>query len=51
MQFEVEFYEELRRVMSHGILHLAGYDDKKEKELKLMRALEDEKMKLFHVEQ
>ena len=50
-KFDVEFEEELRRVMSHGILHLSGYGDKKEDEAKVMRAKEEEKMKLFHVEQ
>jgi len=50
-QYDVDFEEELRRVMSHGILHLAGYEDKKDEEVKVMRAKEEEKMKLFHVEQ
>jgi len=49
--FEVDFKEELRRVMSHGILHLSGYGDKGEDEIKVMRSKEEEKMKLFHVEQ
>lgn len=51
IEFEEEFDEELRRVMSHGILHLSGYGDKKEDEVNVMRAKEEEKMKLFHVEQ
>jgi len=49
--FGVIFEEELRRVMSHGILHLCGYNDKTEKDSLLMRDKEEEKMKLFHVEQ
>ena len=35
------FSEELHRVMIHGILHLIGYDDKTEKEKKLMREKEN----------
>ncbi|TMM58977.1 rRNA maturation RNase YbeY [Maribacter algarum] len=50
-EFKVDFDEELRRVMAHGILHLSGYGDKSDKEAKVMRAKEEEKMKLFHVEQ
>jgi len=49
--FNVDFEEELRKVMSHGILHLFGYGDKEEEEIKIMRAKEEEKMELFHVEQ
>ena len=49
-QFAVDFDEELRRVMSHGILHLSGYGDKTDEEAVLMRIKEEEKMKLFHVE-
>jgi len=49
--FKVDFEEELRRVMSHGLLHLFGYGDKEEDEVKVMRAKEEQKMKLFHVEQ
>lgn len=51
MQFDVAFEDELRRVMVHGILHLVGYGDKDQGEEKLMRSKEEEKMKLFHVEQ
>nr|WP_298996142.1 rRNA maturation RNase YbeY [uncultured Allomuricauda sp.] len=49
--FQVDEQEELLRVMSHGILHLAGYGDKSEEEIVLMRAKEEEKIKMFHVEQ
>jgi probable rRNA maturation factor len=48
--FEVSFDEELKRVMVHGILHLCGYKDKSEADELLMRAKEDEKIKMFHVE-
>lgn len=50
-QFSVEFKEELKRVMVHGILHFCGYKDKTTDEKKLMRSKEEEKMRMFHVEQ
>ena len=49
-KFDVEFLSELRRVMSHGILHLAGFGDKSIEEKKIMREKEEEKIKMFHVE-
>lgn len=49
--FQVTFENELLRVMSHGILHLAGFKDKKEEHKKEMRFKEEEKIKMFHVEQ
>lgn len=48
--FEEEFFNELLRVMSHGVLHLCGFMDKSKKESSLMRLKEEEKIKLFHVE-
>lgn len=48
--FEVDFEEELLRVLAHGILHLCGYKDKSEEEAKIMRQKEDEKIAMFHVE-
>ena len=48
--FGVSFEEELKRVMAHGILHYCGYKDKSEEDSKVMRAKEEEKMKMFHVE-
>lgn len=50
-EYGVSFDEELRRVIIHGVLHLCGYRDKTEEEASLMRLKEEEKMKLFHVEQ
>ena len=50
-EFEVTFEEELKRVMVHGLLHYCGYKDKSEKDKREMRFKEDEKIKLFHVEQ
>jgi probable rRNA maturation factor len=48
--FNVDFEEELKRVMCHGILHYCGYKDKGEAEEKLMRSKEEEKIAMFHVE-
>ena len=50
-EFEVTFEEELKRVMVHGLLHYCGYKDKSENDKIEMRLKEDEKIKLFHVEQ
>lgn len=36
-----DYEEELKRVLAHGILHLAGYKDKTEAEEKEMRRMED----------
>lgn len=49
--FDVAFDLELLRVMAHGVLHYCGYKDKSEAEEILMRQKEDEKIKMFHVEQ
>lgn len=51
IDFNVPFEVELRRVLVHGILHYCGYKDKGEKEELMMRAKEDEKLAMFHVEQ
>jgi len=50
-EYNVEFDDELRRVMAHGILHYCGYKDKTDEDSAVMRAKEDEKKALFHVEQ
>lgn len=49
--FKVSLAQELLRVMAHGLLHFCGYKDKTADEAKLMREKEDEKIKMFHVEQ
>ena len=49
--FNVTFDEELKRVIIHGILHYCGYKDKSKEDEVIMRNKEDEKIKLFHVEQ
>jgi len=50
-EFNVTFENELKRVMVHGVLHLMGYSDKTDTATVEMRAKEEEKIKLFHVEQ
>ena len=49
--FNVTFQEEIQRVLVHGILHYCGYKDKTESDELVMRTKEEEKMKMFHVEQ
>ena len=48
--FKVDFDTELKRVMSHGVLHLTGYGDKSPDQKKIMRNKEEEKIKMCHVE-
>ena len=50
-QLEIDEQEELRRVMIHGVLHLLGNEDYTQEEKTIMRELEDEKLRMFHVEQ
>ena len=40
-KFNTDFYNELARVMIHGVLHLMKYNDHTDKEKKQMRSLED----------
>ena len=49
--FKVTFEEELKRVIIHGVLHLCGYKDKSETDAALMRSKENDKIKMFHMEQ
>ena len=44
----VPFYEELLRVLAHGLLHLLGYKDKTKQESDLMRIKEGEGIALFY---
>jgi probable rRNA maturation factor len=37
----VPFIQELQRVVIHGILHLAGYKDKKKKDIEIIRKKEE----------
>lgn len=47
--FKVPFYNELYRVMIHGILHLCGYSDHNPKLKAEMRKKEDFYLSLLHV--
>ncbi len=49
--YKVSFTEELNRVMVHGVLHFCGFKDKTESDELFMRNKEEEKLKMFHVEQ
>lgn len=40
-KFQVQYEEELHRVIFHGALHLCGYKDKKASDKAIMRAQED----------
>jgi rRNA maturation RNase YbeY len=50
---DVNFADELHRVMIHGVLHLLGQGDKNPAEAKIMRQKENEALqaRLFHVKQ
>lgn len=50
-EYNSDFESELNRVMAHGILHFCGYKDKNERDAAEMRRKEEEKMRMFHVEQ
>ena len=45
--FDQSFSDELVRVISHGFLHLLGYNDKKCEEKILMKEMEDEMIRKF----
>ncbi len=49
--YRIPFTLEFHRVIFHGALHLAGFNDKNNKQAKLMRFKEDEWLRayLFHV--
>lgn len=49
--FDVSFEDELKRVVIHGVLHLCGFKDKSQEDTVIMRSKENEKIKMFHVEQ
>ena len=42
-----EFTDELLRVLSHGLYHLCGYNDKLEQEILIMRSKEDNAISKF----
>lgn len=47
--YGTEFPDELKRVMVHGILHLIGYDDHSEEDIKVMRSKEEYYLSLRNV--
>jgi len=49
-EYKVPFEEELHRVMIHGILHLAGFDDHTEQESEEMRKQENSALSLWDAE-
>lgn len=46
-KFDVEFNEELKRVIIHGVLHLCGYKDKTAKDAELMRKKENSALRKY----
>ena len=46
-KFKIEFEEELKRVIIHGVLHLCGYKDKTKEASALMRKKEDWALRKF----
>jgi rRNA maturation RNase YbeY len=48
---QVDFKNELLRVMIHGVLHCMGYADNNEEAQAIMRRKENEALNMFHVEQ
>jgi len=49
--FDVSFDDELRRVMVHGLLHFAGFNDKTKTDKLIMTQTENLKTQMFHVKQ
>ena len=47
--YAVEFEDELKRVMAHGLLHIMGYDDRKSNDKSVMSKKENKAIKMFHV--
>ncbi len=44
---KIEFDTELKRVLSHGLLHLMGYRDKTKEEKNTMRLMENKAIEIF----
>ena len=47
--YGVEFEDELKRVMVHGLLHIMGYNDKSSNDKLVMSQKEKKAIKMFHV--
>ena len=48
--YHTTYSEELHRVIFHGVLHLCGFKDKKEKDRKIMRENEDYCLEHYKIE-
>lgn len=47
-KFKINFREELKRVIAHGVLHLSGFKDKKKEDKSIMRNQEDRALEMFN---
>jgi len=47
LKYKTGYYQEIRRVMVHGILHLAGFNDTDQDEKREMRRMEDYYLEKF----
>ena len=47
IEYGTEFEEELHRVIVHGILHLIGYDDHTDEDIRTMRSKENYYLSLY----
>lgn len=47
IEYETEFEEELHRVIVHGVLHLIGYDDHTDEDIRTMRSKENYYISLY----
>ena len=47
--YGVEFEDELKRVMVHGLLHIMGYNDRESNDKSVMSEKENKAIKMFHV--
>jgi rRNA maturation RNase YbeY len=49
-KFCTDYYEELHRVMIHGILHLCGLNDKTDEDKKQMKNKENEALRMYDIQ-
>lgn len=47
LEYGTDFEDELHRVIVHGVLHLIGYDDHTDEDIKMMRAKENYYLSLY----
>lgn len=48
--YKQKFHVELLRVMSHGLLHLLGFDDHNDEDIRVMRLMEDLSIRLYEIQ-